>query len=126
MTRKITDPWEVSKDAPPKTLDGAIVFLNNWLSQQSGKENDEDPERSLIEVVSDMIKENPTKWYVMHHFSWGMVMRNLLRENGYGEQELGISNLDDYYVALIEQACLGKGKHYHQMPNPDADNTSEK
>jgi len=112
ITRKITDPWEVSKDAPPKTLDGAIVFLNNWLSQQ--------------DWLNLYIKENPTKWYVMHHFSWGMAMRNLLRENGYGEQELGIGNLDDYYVALIEQACLGKGNHYHQMPNPDADNTSEK
>jgi hypothetical protein len=124
MTRKITAPWEVSIDAPPKTLDGAIVFLNNWLSQETGKE-DENTERPMIEVVSNMIQESPNKWWVMHHFTWGMAMRNLLRENGFTEQELGIDNLDNYYISLIEQACLGKGKNYHQMPNPDADNTTK-
>lgn len=111
MKHKITDPWEVSMDSPPKTLDGAIVFLNNWFSQKTGKENYEDSEQPLIEVLSKMIIENPTKWWVEHHFGWGMGIRNLLRENGYTEQSLGIDNLDDYYVGLIEQACLGKGNH---------------
>jgi len=125
MIRKITDPWEVSKDAPPKTLEGAIVFLNNWLSQTSGKEKDEDPEQPMIEVVTKMINENPTEWWLGHHFGWGMGMRNILRKNGYDEQTLGVSNLDDYYIGLIEQACLGKGNHHHEMPSLDADSTKE-
>jgi hypothetical protein len=115
MIRKITDPWEVSKESPLKTLDGAIVFLNNWLSQQTGKKEDKDSERPLIEVVSDMIQENPTKWWVEHHFGWGMGMRNLLRKNGFNEQELSIDNLDDYYIMLIEQACLGQKKYIEKL-----------
>jgi len=81
-----------------------------------GKEKDEDPERPLIEVVTEMIKENNQEWWLGHHFGWGMTMRNLLRENGYGEKDLGIGNLDDYYIAWIEQACLGNGNHYHRLP----------
>jgi len=34
-----------------------------------------------------------------------MRMRNLLCSNGYGEQELGVGNLDDYYIELIENAA---------------------
>ena len=114
--RKINEPWEVSQDKPPHTPDGAILFLRNWLSQKSGKEKNEDPERPLIEVVTEMIKENNQEWWLGLHFGWGMTMRNLLRENGYGEKDLGIGNLDDYYVGWIEQACLGNGHHYHKLP----------
>lgn len=115
MTRKIDDPWEISQDSLPRTLDGAIDFLKIKLSEQI-EENDEGLKKPLIEELTRMINQNPEKWWVEHHFIWGMGIRNLLRKNGFGEQELGVDNLDDYYVGLIEQACLGKGNNHHKMP----------
>ena len=41
------------------------------------------------------------------HFTWGMAVRNLLRSGGFGEKELEVDNLDDYYVAIIEMAVMG-------------------
>ena len=116
MNRKINEPWQISQDAPPKTQEGAVIFLKDWLTQKTGKEKDGDPERPLISVVTEMIKNNPDEWWLGHHFGWGISMRNLLREHGYGEQDLGIGNLDDYYIAWIEQACLGMGKNFHKLP----------
>lgn len=90
--------------------------MRNWLSQAMGKEKEDEPERPLIEVVRDMIERNPEEWWVMHHFGWGMGMRNLLRDNGFSEKDMGVGNLDDYYIAFIEQACLGEGKNIHPLP----------
>jgi hypothetical protein len=50
------------------------------------------------------IKCYPANWWVSHHFTWGMGIRNLLRNNGYGEKELGIDNLDDVYIPIVEEA----------------------
>jgi hypothetical protein len=36
-----------------------------------------------------------------------MAVRNLLRKGGFGEKELGVGNLDDVYVELVEQAVWG-------------------
>jgi hypothetical protein len=118
--RKINEPWEVSQDKPPSTPAGAIQFLKDWMTQKMGKEKDDEPERPLIDVVTEMIKNNPEEWWLGHHFGWGMSMRNLLREHGYGERELGLnSTLDDYYIAWIEQACLGVGNHYHKVADQE-------
>lgn len=46
----------------------------------------------------------PNDWYVPYHFGWGMGVRNLLREKGFGEEYFKIHNLDDIYVALVEEA----------------------
>jgi hypothetical protein len=50
----------------------------------------------------------PKDWYVSYHFGWGMAVRNLLREKGFGEEYFKIHNLDDIYVALIEEALALK------------------
>jgi hypothetical protein len=42
------------------------------------------------------------------HHGWGTAVRNLLRARGYGERELKVDNLDDYYVALVEAAVMGE------------------
>jgi len=47
---------------------------------------------------------DPKHWMAPHHFLWGMAVRNLLRKEGYGEAYFGVHNLDDIYVALIEEA----------------------
>ena len=100
--RKITDPWEVSQDRLD-SFDEAVLFLKNWLTQTMSQD---EPDKSMLEIITKMIKENPTEWWVGHHFGWGMGIRNLLRENGHGEKELGVDNLDDHYIPLIERACL--------------------
>ncbi len=41
------------------------------------------------------------------HHGWGTAVRNLLRTEGFGEKELGVDNLDDYYTALVEAAVMG-------------------
>lgn len=46
----------------------------------------------------------PKDWYVGYHFGWGMSVRNLLREKGFGEGHFDVHNLDDIYVALVEEA----------------------
>lgn len=46
---------------------------------------------------------HPAGW----HFRGGMAVRNLLRKGGFGEKELGVGNLDDVYVELVEQAVWG-------------------
>lgn len=42
------------------------------------------------------------------HFRGGMAIRNLLRDGGFGEEDLGIENLDYIYTRLVERAVLGK------------------
>ena len=43
-------------------------------------------------------------WFSGYHFRGGMVIRNALRENGYGEDYFGIDNLDYIYCSLMEMA----------------------
>lgn len=63
---------------------------------------------NLLDAVKAKVKEaykkEPDDWWVSYHFSWGMGVRNLLRQKGASEKELGIDNLDDYYIVLVEQA----------------------
>jgi hypothetical protein len=64
--------------------------------------------REITVKWRDAIKEDflksPDDWYVPYHLSWGMGIRNFLRERGYGEEYFGTHNLDDIYVYLIEEA----------------------
>lgn len=45
-------------------------------------------------------------WYLpdLWHFRGGMHVRNLLREKGFGEKYFGVSNIDDVYISLVEEA----------------------
>jgi hypothetical protein len=61
----------------------------------------------LKPAYSDILaayRANPERWYVGSHFYWGMAVRNLLREKGFGEEYFGVHNLDDIYIALVEEA----------------------
>ena len=64
--------------------------------------------RTELAQVRDQIRAAytaaPTDWYVSYHFGWGMAVRNLLREKGFGEDYFHIHNLDDIYVPLVEEA----------------------
>lgn len=44
------------------------------------------------------------EWRTPYRHDWLMNVRNLLRANGFGESDLGVDNLDDYAVGLVELA----------------------
>ncbi len=71
----------------------AVEFLQSYFDE------------SIKDRIRYVIKEDPEKWWwARSHFDWGMVIRNALRKNGFSEEELGIENLGDHYVLLIEEA----------------------
>lgn len=43
-------------------------------------------------------------WVAPYHMGWGMSIRNLLRNRGFGEKAFGIHNLDNIYAELVEEA----------------------
>ena len=60
------------------------------------------PETTIFDI-QDQIKKDPIYWCSVHHFGWGMAMRNLLRDV-VKDDELPSGNWDDYYVKIIEEA----------------------
>ena len=50
------------------------------------------------------IAVNPEAWSTPYHFWWGMSIRNVLRDRGFGERNFLIRNLDNIYVRLVEEA----------------------
>ena len=70
----------------------AVEFLRGHITEKI---------KSLIRTE---IECDPKNWYVSMHFDWGMSIRNDLRNAGFGEKELGIGNMDDVYVPLVEEA----------------------
>lgn len=56
------------------------------------------------EEIISMYKIDPEGWHVPHHFFWGMSVRNLLRNKGFGEAYFSVHNLDDIYTPLVEEA----------------------
>jgi len=74
-----------------KTKKRAIKFLSKKIPQ------------SKKEFLREEIKKDEL-WWCQYHFNVGMYIRNLLRDNGYGEKEFGITNLDDIYIQLLVDA----------------------
>ena len=80
--------------------------------------------RILADAIVDAWKRDPDEWWAAcggerivdkdgrtydglpqpFHLREGMALRNLLRAGGYGERELGVDNLDDVYIGLMEEA----------------------
>jgi hypothetical protein len=78
----------------PVLRDGAVAFLADLLAHDGE-----------IDKLRDLATASKTgDWFAAYHFHGGMWIRNKLRAAGFGEKELGIENLDDYYVGLIEIA----------------------
>lgn len=79
---KSTDLWE-----------GAVRYLR------------ENMPNTLLEQTRDLYEDSPDNWIAPYHFSTGMWIRNELRNNGYGEKEFDIGNMDNIYVELLEEAA---------------------
>ena len=54
--------------------------------------------------IRDAIEKDGRGWITPHHFWFGMAIRNILRDEGFGEGYWPIWNMDDIYVYLIEEA----------------------
>ena len=83
--------WNNAMSIAPDPRHRAVEFLRNTISKKTANE---------IRVLGS---EN-AEWWSGLHFGWGMQMRNALRLNGLGEKELGVDNLDDYCMGLVELA----------------------
>lgn len=82
---------------PPPTINiqeiyNAASFLRGWYSDQETE----------VGLILKAIKEEDEEWWVSYHSGWGRRIRNLLRENGYTEEALGVRNLDDIYIVIVE------------------------
>ena len=76
----------------PRMREGAVRFLRSAMEAE-------------LPHILELMKEDPDEWWVKHHFSGMMGVRNLLRRNGFSETDFAIDNLDDYAVGLVELAA---------------------
>lgn len=63
----------------------------------------------ILAQIRELIAEHNPDWPAGYHLGWGMGVRNALREHGFGEQVMGVRNLDNVYVALVEEAACASG-----------------
>jgi hypothetical protein len=62
----------------------------------------------LLEPVAAEIRTDfaadSENWWKHGHFHFGLAVRNQLRTKGFDADYFGVSNLDDIYVFLVEEA----------------------
>jgi hypothetical protein len=106
---------QMYKDLTPEVKAPALAMLAMEL----------EPVKAEIQAAYD---KDPEGWIGPYHFFWGMGVRNLLREKGFGEEYFKIHNLDDIYVALVEEALkLGgsNAKLAGETDSPGSDSNSQ-
>lgn len=62
--------------------------------------------RLMTDIKAEILKDREL-WWVNQHFTWGMKFRNFLREHGFNELAMRITDWDDYYIGVIELAAMG-------------------
>jgi len=82
--------------------------LNDGVKQRAIRVIREEIPTIVQDQIRMAILSDPDEWSVPYHFGWGMGVRNLLREKGILDNELPSGNWDDYYVAVVEDALVGK------------------
>ena len=65
---------------------------------------DKIPAETLEDIAKEM-KENGSRWRILHHHGFGMDVRNLLREGGF---DWGPLDLDNMWVELVEEVVKKK------------------
>ncbi len=78
-----------------------VRWMRKWLSETKVENG-----ISLADRFREEYEKRPNDWWAQNgwHFFGGMGIRNEMRDNGFDEEELGVSNLDDIYIAIIEEA----------------------
>lgn len=74
----------------PKEKEKAIRYLINKV-----------PKKTLREVYNKA-KNKETNWWVEEHFGFGLGIRNILRQGGFGRDSI---TLDEIWHSLIEEAA---------------------
>ena len=69
-----------------------IQFLKRYIPESSKRE------------IKEMMNQDPEEWWTIHHFTWGMSIRNALRTYGFDEKYMNIENWDDYYIQCVEDS----------------------
>jgi hypothetical protein len=80
----------------PAMREKAVAFLRIYLKDSA-------------DGIRKQMATDPQNWWVTHHHGAMMGIRNVLRQNGFGEKEMGVGNLDDYGVGLVELAVATAG-----------------
>jgi len=78
---------------PPSEKKKAIQYLIDKIPAET------------LEKVAKSIKDDGPDWGTLHHFEFGMDVRNLLRE---GDFNWGPVELDDLWIELVEKAVKKK------------------
>ena len=91
MSVAILESREVYDTIPGSITDAALALLTSLLEPVSP------------EIRADYAKD-PINWWKQGHFHFGLAVRNQLRRKGYDAAYFGVSNLDDIYVFLVEEA----------------------
>lgn len=84
---------EKLNEIPKDFLDECVDLIQKEFPQE------------LKNDISDRIEtKGLIEWAIPYHHSWGVGVRNLLRENGLTDDKLPDENWDDYYIQVIELA----------------------
>ncbi|KKM21366.1 hypothetical protein LCGC14_1636110 [marine sediment metagenome] len=80
----------------------AVQAVGVWL--------DEEGRREEIRKLMDQYQFSQTPWWApVFHLAIGTGLRNHLRDSGFGEDELGVVNLDNVYIEMIEREMSKAG-----------------
>ncbi len=80
----------------------AVDAVGIWL--------DDNGQRGEILKLMDDYRQSATPWWApAFHLAIGPGIRNHLRDSGVGEAELGVVNLDNVYLEMVERAMRTGG-----------------
>lgn len=110
--------WNAIPDGKADKWEECVLWMRSHLKNVEFRESDfvpvheslsldwQEPKETPIEPMFDILKRKCTGegWFVGHHFSLGMWLRNCMRSNVFGEADMGVDNLDDFYIPLLDRA----------------------
>lgn len=73
-----------------------------WIVEQSVEFLRKAIPDDIKEKILEEYKQLGVHWVASYHFSWGMFIRNQLRDNVCTDETLPTKNWDDLYVQLVE------------------------
>jgi hypothetical protein len=82
---------------PENRRDLAVAWLRKHIDEEQRT------------IIRNAILEDPEQWWVDHHWSGGIGVRNILRAGGFDEVYLEVWNLDDVWQGLLELAVKDEG-----------------
>ena len=88
---------DVFSNLDPHKREKCIIWMRKLLDQQEVISS----KGSLVKLGQCITEEKKNDFF---HFGFGMVIRNWMRDAGFGEKYFGVDCLDDYYGSFISEA----------------------